>query len=160
MRDVVCNTSPLQYLHQLGLLTLLERLARRVWVPSAVVKELEIGRSSGINLPDITLLPWVTERIPECEAALDLVLNLGAGETEVLMLAREIPGTLVVLDDRLARRMAKYMGIPIRGTLGVLLDAKKAGYIPLIKPMLDRLQELQFRMDQKTYSLVLKLAGE
>ena len=33
MREVFCNTSPLQYLHQLGLLPVLRTLAERIVVP-------------------------------------------------------------------------------------------------------------------------------
>jgi predicted nucleic acid-binding protein len=41
---VICNTSPLFYLHGLQNLTLLEKLYTRIVVPEAVVKELEAGR--------------------------------------------------------------------------------------------------------------------
>ena len=64
MPEIVSNTSPLQYLHQLGLLDLLPRLVGRVTVPQAVVDELETGRLLGHDLPDVTSLPWVTVRTP------------------------------------------------------------------------------------------------
>jgi len=51
--EVICNTSPIQYLHQLGLLDLLPKLVKRVTVPPAVVEELAEGRAAGINLPDL-----------------------------------------------------------------------------------------------------------
>jgi hypothetical protein len=42
----------------------------------------------------------------------------------------------------------------------VLLDAKQAGLIPAIDPLLDKLQQLRFRVDPGTRIAVLKLAGE
>lgn len=76
------------------------------------------------------------------------------------MLALEMPGSIVLLDDALARRVAVAKGIPIKGTLGLLLDAKRAGQPAAVKPSLDRLQELGFRLAKETREAVLKLAGE
>lgn len=39
-RVVVCNTSPLLYLHQVGQLELLKSLYQRIKIPSAVREEL------------------------------------------------------------------------------------------------------------------------
>jgi len=49
MPEVVCNTSVLQYLHQLGLLQLLRELYSRVTVPEAVARELADGRTQGVR---------------------------------------------------------------------------------------------------------------
>ena len=48
----------------------------------------------------------------------------------------------------------------LTGTLGVLLKAKESGTIPLLKPVLDKLQALRFWVDPGTREAVLKLAGE
>ena len=64
MREIICNTSPLQYLYQLGLLHLLSGLVGRVVVPSAVVAELSAGRAQGVNLPVPEELDWITIRTP------------------------------------------------------------------------------------------------
>lgn len=108
MPEVICNTSPLQYLHQIGQLSILPALAG----------------------------------------------------SQILMLALEMPGSIALLDDALARRVAIAKGIPIKGTLGLLLDGKRAGHLTAVKPSLDRLQELGFRLSQQTREAVLKLAGE
>jgi len=46
--EVICNTSPLQYLHQLGLLHVLPALAGQVVVPPAVVDELAEGERNEV----------------------------------------------------------------------------------------------------------------
>lgn len=160
MPDVICNTSPIQYLHQLGLLHILRTLAGGVIVPPAVVDELAEGRALGVNLPDLTTLDWVTVRRPVGERAVPLVTDLGPGETEVLMLALELGEAVVVLDDALARRVAETLGLRLTGTLGLLLDAKRAGLIAAVGPLLDQLQALRFRVAPHTRAAVLKLAGE
>jgi len=47
-----------------------------------------------------------------------------------------------------------------KGTLGLLLDAKKAGLLASVGPVLDRLQSLGFRLDPRTRAAVLRLSGE
>jgi hypothetical protein len=158
--DLVCDTSPIQYLHQLGLLDVLHELGERVILPTAVADELSVGRSLGVRLPDVETLDWVTIKRPRSEAALPLISDLGPGEAEALMLALEMPGCVVVLDDAAARRTAEALNLRLTGTLGLLLDAKEAGLIAEIRPMLDRLDDLRFRLAPHTYQAVLRLAGE
>lgn len=160
MPDFICNTSPFQYLHQLGRLDLLPSLATRVTVPPAVIAEIEVGRALGYDLPDLTTFDWVSLHEPRSAPALPLAAGLGPGESAVLALALESPDPLVILDDALGRRAAELLKIPLTGTLGLLLDAKSAGLIPAISPLLDQLDSLRFRLSPATRSAVLKLAGE
>ena len=160
MPEIICDTSAIQYLHQIGHLSLLSALAKNVIIPPHVVRELEVGRNLGINLPDIRTLNWITIRSPLSIAALPLVKDLGPGETQVLALALELSNAVVILDDNLARQVARSLDISLMGTLGILLDAKRAGMVPVIMPILDQLQALGFRLDPNTRLLVLKMAGE
>jgi predicted nucleic acid-binding protein len=159
--EVISNTSPLQYLHQLGVLDLLGRLVGRLTVPQAVVNELEAGRALGHDLPDVASLGWVSVRVPASSHHVTSP-DLGRGETDVLRLALEMsPGDVVViLDDAMARAAAGRLGLRFTGTLGVLLDAKGAGLIPAVGPYLERLDALSFRLAPRTRAAVLKLAGE
>lgn len=160
MAEVICNTSPLQNLHQLGLLHILRTLVGQVVIPSAVVAEIEEGRRRGVNLPDLSEHGWLKVQAPSCRDALHLVFDLGPGETQVLALALESSNPVVVLDDALARRVAESLKISLTGTLGLLLDAKHAGIITAVAPAMDHLQSLGFRLSSHTRHAVLKLAGE
>ena len=135
-------------------------LAEQIIVPPAVVDELAVGRALGVSLPDVTLLDWVIVRRPASELALPLVTDMGPGETQVLMLALESRDAIAVLDDSLARQVAEMLGIRLTGTLGLLLDAKRAGLVPTVAPLLDQLQALRFRLAPHTQAAVLRLAGE
>ena len=81
MPKAICDTSPLQYLHQLELLHVLPALTEGVIVPPAVVDELATGRALGVNLPDVTELDWVSvrHRFRLAQHTRDAVLRL-AGE--------------------------------------------------------------------------------
>jgi predicted nucleic acid-binding protein len=158
--DIACDTSAIQYLYQLELLDILPRLGDRVLVPPSVVDEIEVGRTVGVPLPDLTGLEWITVQRPVSGAAIPLLTDLGPGEAEVLMLAIEQDNVVAVLDDAIARRIADTLDLPFTGTLGLLLDAKRAGLVPAIGPLLDRLHALRFRLAPETRKVILNLAGE
>lgn len=159
MAELVCDTSPLKCLHQLGLLGILPDLSSGVLVPPAVVAEIAVGRGLGIDLPDLATQHWITIRAPVGLAPILPSLNLGRGELAVLALAMECADAVAV-DDRLARQAALSLGLRLTGTLGLLLDAKRAGLVPAVEPSLDRIQALGFRVSTRTRTAVLKLAGE
>jgi predicted nucleic acid-binding protein len=160
LADVICNTSPMQYLHQVGLLMIIPSLVGPVLIPPAVDAELAVGRSLGLSLPDPATLDWVTIRPPSRPRSVSLPPGLDAGEADVLALALECNDAIVILDDALARRAAQSLGIRLTGTLGLLLDAKRAGLITTLTPVLDTLQSLRFRLAPQTRALVLRIAGE
>jgi predicted nucleic acid-binding protein len=160
VRDVISNTSPLQYLHQTDLLELIPQLYDKLVVGPAVVHEIDNGRKLGLSLPDPSDLPWVEIRPVRQRTILPMVVDLGEGERETLALGIESPGALLILDDGLARQHARHLGLSFTGTLGVLIKAKKKGLIPAVRPVLDRLLALGFRVDAAIYDTVLRLAGE
>ncbi|MEO6324347.1 MAG: DUF3368 domain-containing protein, partial [Thermoanaerobaculia bacterium] len=59
MDEVVVDTSPLQYLHQLGQLALIKERFSRVVAPPAVVEELSAGRARSCDLPDLAYHSWI-----------------------------------------------------------------------------------------------------
>ena len=160
MPEVICDVSPIQYLHQAGLLDLLRLRYGTITIPTAVAAELREGTLRGVDLPSFETLEWIRIRQPVGQLLLPIVADLGAGEREVLALGTEKPESLVVLDDGLARRYARLLNLRLTGTLGVLLKAKEAGLLPAVAPALDRLETLRFRMDAETRQAVLKQAGE
>ncbi len=127
---------------------------------ASVVEELEEGRRRSVPLPTLADLSWLQVRTVRNRTLLPLVTHLGDGEKEVLALGRELSDALLLLDDRDARRHAHALELEISGTLGVLLLAKERGILDAVRPVLDRLQALRFRLDASTRQSVLELAGE
>ena len=160
MPEVIADTSPIQYLFQINLLDLLHALYCIVMLPQAVSRELSVGLASGTNLPDITLLPWAEIIVVAASPSPALPPNLGLGEQETLALAMQTPNSLALLDDALARRYARVLKISFTGTLGVLLKAKETGHLKVIKPAIDQLESIGFRLAPTTRLAVLRLAGE
>ena len=118
----------------------------RVFIPPAVVDELDKGRALGADLPEISALPWVKVQAPDGLVCLAVAVDLGAGEREVLALGLQVPDAVVILDERLGRACAATLKLTFTGTLGILLCAKADGQIRLSarsgSQSLDRLEKV------------------
>jgi len=158
--SVITDTSPLQYLHQIGRLGLLADLYQRVIVPHAVAAELREGMLHGCDVPDVTQLPWATVEgtpaVPDARVA----VGLGSGERDVLCWALQAPESLVILDDAEARTHAKQLGIRFTGTLGVLVKARQTNRVPALRPLLDHLQQAGFFLTDSVRAQILAIVGE
>lgn len=135
-------------------------MSKSVIVPPAVIDELEQGKRQGEDVPNIQDYSWIRVQKVKVPDFLKLITDLGLGEAEVLTLALEEPNSLIVLDERLARRIAELRGLKFTGTAGVLLKAKQQGYIISISPILEQLLKLGFRISNRVKNDILKLAGE
>jgi predicted nucleic acid-binding protein len=149
---VVSNSSPLIALEQIGQLDLLQALFVTLLVPPAVVRE---------TAPTVSLPDWVTERpLSQQIGPQILSSSLGPGESEAISLALEIGAQWLILDDRPARRLARSLGLPVIGTLGVLLAAKRRGLVDALRPQLDGLTKSGFFIAPDLYEQILADGGE
>jgi len=89
-----------------------------------------------------------------------LAWDLGKGESSVLAWAHAHPGTEVIIDDLSGRRCAASLGIPVRGTLGLVLAAKKRGIIPMARPVLESLRQSGMYLSQRVMDRALLLVDE
>jgi predicted nucleic acid-binding protein len=160
MSEAISNTSPLLYLYRIGALDWLSRLFSTVWVPSAVARELQEGQRQGYDVPNPSDHAWLQIIEPRSVPSEWLTLDLGAGELATLALALENPGRVVLLDDRLARRIAQAAGLTVWGTLKVLLEAKSRGLTESIEPFVNRLEDSGMWISEDIRQRVLALADE
>jgi predicted nucleic acid-binding protein len=158
--EVVSNTSPLLYLHQIGRLDLLRRLYERVVAPAGVRDELERGAEQGIDVPRLDEIPWLEVRRFREQTLLPAFLDLGRGEAEAIGLALLSPGSLLVLDEALGRRIARLNKLKVTGTLGVLLRAKEQGWLSEVLPALEALQRTTMYLSDSLIVETLRKAEE
>jgi hypothetical protein len=156
---VVSDTSPIQYLHQAGQLHVLPVLFGQVVVPPAVVAEVAAGIRQGVDLPDLTQLPWLVHQTPSMPPKFSGSDGLDAGEREAIALALELH-CRILIDERAGREVARMLGIGRTGTLGVLISAKKAGLIARVAPIIDRIVQRGYRITDTIRVEALKLAEE
>jgi predicted nucleic acid-binding protein len=86
--------------------------------------------------------------------------DLGPGESEVLSFAFEQPGYYAMVDDAEARRCARTLGIPILGTGGALILAKRRGLIVSVSESLMALRNAGLWLSDELVLLLQRQAGE
>jgi predicted nucleic acid-binding protein len=159
-RLTISNTSPLLYLHLVGQLDLLKRLYGEVVVPPAVEAELRAGAERGIDVPEIASQPWLKVIPLGSDTSIPLVTDLGRGEAEVIALGLEKPDSRLLLDDTLARRIARLHGLRFAGTVGIIVKAKQVGLLPAASPLISALREAGLWLSDNLVAEVLRQAGE
>ncbi len=149
---VVSNSSPLIGLNQINQLSVLEKLFGSITIPTAVAQEVA---------PSVKLPEWINLKpLSQPMAARILATALGPGESEAISLAVELGNAQIILDDRAARRLAQGLGLSVVGTLGIVLAAKRRGFLITLHPQLDALTNNGFHLAPELYQRVLVDAGE
>jgi predicted nucleic acid-binding protein len=151
----VVNASPLIVLGKVGQLDLLAKLPQRTVVPAAVVSEIIAGPERDAARLAVQAKKFTKVNTPNILPEL-IAWDLGAGETSVLAYALAHPGWIAILDDGAARKCAKTFGIPMKGTLAVVILAKKRGLIPSAAKVLHAVQEAGLRLDEGLMRSVLQ----
>lgn len=125
---VFSNTTPFLALSSVDLLHLLPSIFGVVEVAQSVADECREG--GRILVPELKTLPWVSVLAVQTDMRLPALFELDRGERDTLLLASTHPAALVIMDEKLGRNMAEYLGLQVTGTLGVLAKARALGQIP------------------------------
>lgn len=161
---VVSDTSPLSGLAIVGQLSLLNALYGQVVIPSAVADELRRGGQDDSRIAQVLTVDWLEIKRPNdltLVNELQTTYRLDKGESEAIVLALELCSDELLIDERLGRREASRLGLPITGLLGILLVAKKRKLVGAIRPVVDELIEAAgFRISPQLYREVVATAGE
>ena len=86
--------------------------------------------------------------------------KLDLGESEAIALAEEISASQLLINERAARKVAMARKLPLIGTVGILLLAKRRGLLDIVKDVLDEMQAQGMRISDRLYVQVLTLAQE
>jgi len=158
-RRWVFDASPLIALGKAGLLDLLEEMCVERVIPQAVVEEVNAGRDDDpaklwlLSDPPVSIIP---------ASILPVVAEwgLGSGESAVVSFALGNPGFEVVLDDKAGRTCASALGLQPRGTLGVLILARKQGIIAETRVHVEALLKAGYHLSAELVAVVLEESGE
>lgn len=160
MRKVIVNSTPIIALCKIEQLEILKKLYREITIPVAVYREVTALEDSAC-MQIKTAGEWIhVEQIRDYKEKKMYKAKLHDGEVEVMILAQEQQADLVIIDDHAAKKTAKYLGLPVTGTLGILLKAKQQGWIKEIHSLLLELKRNGFYISPALEDIVLKQAGE
>jgi len=159
-RVIVADSSPLIALAVTGAIDLLPQLYRGVLLPPAVWDEVTIA---GQGLPGAEVVRgagWLKVTKPDPAVVAALTILVGQGEAEAIALAQSVVGSILLLDDAQARRVAERIGLRRIGTLGILRKAKIAGLLDRIEPLIDQLAHHGIYMSRNLIDAILRDVGE
>jgi predicted nucleic acid-binding protein len=130
----VVNASPLITLARAGLQDILLNQSGELLVPHAVAFEIEAGPEG--DPARALLAELIGKRLPPIEIPPAIIeWRLGPGESAVIAETLRRPGAEAILDDAAGRRCARSFGIPVVGTLGLLIRAKRSGHVSSVAPL-------------------------
>jgi uncharacterized protein len=154
---VVSDAGPLISLGRLDHLSLLGQLFSQVQVPRLVLEECVAQPER----PDAVRIQAAVDSglLILCEAHAVQVSGLDAGESAAIGRAVEIHAGLLA-DDMAARLHATRLGVPVIGTLGVLVRAKRRGLVLTVAPLIERLRASGQRLSHGAVAEALAAAGE
>jgi len=124
---VFSNTTPIIALSSLQRLDLLPRLFGHIHLVAEVVEECEAG--GAIAVPSLRGFDWLSIVSSTPISQPSVLLELDKGEKHTLDMAQKQQADWVLIDEKIGRNMAEYLGLRVTGTLGVLLKAKQQGLI-------------------------------
>lgn len=157
---VVSNASPVIIFARSGLLPLIEGLFGEILVSAEVYQEMTAPTKPGIEaIRKAKSIKKLEVKDPNRFLA-SKAYGVSTADTTVIALAKEHGATLVLIDDKRLRRLAKETGLPVAGSGGILLKAKEEGLITEVKSALDLLIKHGARIGEPLYRRILTLAGE
>lgn len=140
MRIVLVDAGPLIALGKLNRLHLLAELYQVIHIPRAVYHEAVVEGSIR-EAPDSLHIRLFLEhyRFPILDASEKVLRRyvngpqLDWGERQLLSLAQSFSGgeVQVLLDDDAARNEARRLGLPVKGTVGILVQAYRTRLLAL-----------------------------
>lgn len=153
------DASPLIFLAHAGLLHLLQLAAQEVVVPEPVAAEILRRGDADATAHGLRERPWLrVVASPPVPASIER-WDLGRGESAVLAwcLAH---GAEAIIDDLSGRRCADTHGVPVRGTLGLVLLAKQQGRIEAARPVLEGMRRTGMYLSDRVLNQSLAIVGE
>jgi predicted nucleic acid-binding protein len=150
---VFSNTTPIIALSSIQRLQLLPKLLGEIHLVTEVIDECAAGGS--IAVPALKGIDWIkpVQSTPIHHAS--VLLELDKGEKHTLDMASKYKADLVIIDEKIGRNMAEYLGLHVTGTLGILLKAKQQGMIPSFS---DCVKAMQAQGIYYQTSMITKLA--
>lgn len=160
--SIVSNASPVINLARIGKLYLLRELYGELIIPEPVWHEVVVQGAGQPGADEVKAATWIKTRAATNRQLVQaLQQELDAGEAEAIALVLEIGAELLLMDEHLGREVARHLGLRYTGLVGVLIEAKRKGFIRAVKPHLDALRDIAgFWVSDVLYQRVLQDEGE
>jgi len=147
---IIADTSCLIALKDIDDLQLLNLVYDKITITPEIEDEF------GESLPE-----WIiVEEVSDKKKISLLELELDKGESSAIALAIEKDDSLLIIDEKKGRKVAKKMGLKITGLLGVIVKAKENGLIEKVKPIIEDLEKVEFHISKTLKEQILNRVNE
>lgn len=150
---VFSDTTPIIALSSIQCLHLLPQLFGEIHLVNEVIDECAAGGQ--IAVPSLLEISWIKRIYSTPIQHNSVLLELDKGEKHTLDMAGKYKADWIIIDEKIGRNMAEYLGLRVTGTLGVLLKAKQQDLIP---SFLESVKAMQSQGIYYQTSLINKLA--
>ena len=155
---IIADTSALVALAACQQLHLLEFLFDAIRVPPVVHRECTVpGKPEADALGEYLNGKVANVALSEFVIA---VSGLGQGELEAMALYRKLSADKLLLDDQRARKVARFNGMQVIGSVGVLVAARQQGHVQALRPLLETIRRAGIHISDALVLEALRLVGE
>lgn len=144
---VIADSGPIFSLALLDKLDLLNDLFDEVRIAQAVWEEISFDKSKPFSFK---IRDFFNGKVIQIQRFNDLTFTMDYGESQSVILYKELNADFLLIDDKKARNIAENFGIKCIGTIGLLSVAKDKGLIASLRPMFIQLLE-----NKRFYSIEL-----
>ena len=131
-RSAIVDAGPIFSLAVIDKLQILDQVFNQVTIPRAVWKEITLDKTTTFyNLIET----YFKTKIVDIKGFNELTFVMDYGESESVILYKELNADFLLIDDKKARNIAENFNVRCVGTLGVLSKAKEAGMIEHLRPI-------------------------
>jgi len=128
---VIADSGPIFSLALIDELKILHDLFDEIRIPNAVWEEITLNKTTKFYKK---ILDFFEPKVTKISGFNDLTFLMDYGESESLILYKELNADFLLIDDKKARSIAENFNIYCIGILGLLSTAKTKGLIEELRP--------------------------
>ena len=144
---IISDSGPIFSLAIIDKLHVLDALFDEIYIPKAVWEELTKDKTTEYYP---IIIDFFEDKVKEIAGFNDLTFVMDYGESESVILYKELNANFLLIDDKKARAIAENFEIQCIGTIGILSIAKEKGIVDELRPLFE-----SFIKNKRYYSLKL-----
>lgn len=144
---VIADAGPIFSLALVDKLSVLDKLFDDIRISKAVWEEISSDDTKPFHA---RIVSFFQNKVETIKGRNDLTFIMDYGESESVILYKELDADFLLIDDKKARNIAENYNINCVGTIGILIKAKELGIIDSLKPIFT-----SFLNNKRFYSIEL-----
>ncbi|MFT4758348.1 MAG: putative nucleic acid-binding protein [Paraglaciecola sp.] len=154
---IISDAGPIFSLAIIDKLEILDKLFDEIYIPKAVWEELTRDKTTAHYQ---RIVDYFKDKTKEISGFNDLTFVMDYGESEAVILYKELKANYLLIDDKKARDIAENFGIQCIGTIGILSIARERKMIDELKTLFEVFLQNKRYYSLKLLNAILKIHDE